>query len=974
MRLLTLGRLALEGSDFTRRKPLLLLAYLALEGPQERGYLSRLFWPYGKDPRASLRVALALIRAAAPDAVGVADGVVRTTVRCDAADLLGTVDEAEVGGLEDGGPGLFAAGFDAADLSSELEEWLYDTRERVAGRVRALHLRRAEAHLRYGRPHRALPLARSALELQTTRAPSASELRRLARVFDRTHAPELRTVRELAASVGVAIEPRDLLDGVPNNLPPRTTSFVGRTEELARIERLLASDDARLVTLHGPGGTGKSRLALEACRRAVELVTAEDGVFFVPLEEIPHAAAAPLAIAEAMGLPLADDQSAGEGVIDAIGSACILLVLDNVEHLAEAWELPSRMVRACPSLHILTTSRRRLRVPSEHVVHVSGLGVDGTVGTSDAEALFLDRARQASGEVVADPGRVSELCGLLHGMPLALELAAAWTDVLSVDDLVREVGTDVAFLASRDAGASVRSRSLEAAYDVSWRLLDERERQALLRLSVFRGGFDREAAEQVAGVRVDQLGVLSDKALIRFDGTSRYERHPLLGEFGERRRRARAELDLEAQDAHARYYLAWTRRTGQDVMAGDRMDVAYRAIEREFANVRAAWFHAVPGDLYPTEGLARIACYLTHLSEQRNRYSDAHELFESVRSALDPADPDERLFLGEMDGHHSFMIARLGRPDEARARARGALEHLASLPPLATFRGRWAANQSILLASLTVGDFDTARDHVRTSIGIADAAREALSETTVDRAEADTLHGLALAASGLVEMFAGDFAAAQTRLRSGLDVLEHTRAAGRTYAYWGLAQTAMAVGDPARSADLVEAGLRVAEESGFRSQEGEMLGELARACLADGRLDDADRAARRGLELSRWGGNTWSQVQILALLGRIEMAYGRAVEARTAWRTSATLALQHRHESFVSEALLGVAEDLARRGELAEAASLARTIAEADGVPGWAAAQALELAEALGSTDLKTRSFDEWIHWLAGEGRAPAPS
>src|ERR671923_649592 len=343
------------------------------------------------------------------------------------------------------------------------------------------------------------------------------------------------------------------------NLPVPRTSFVGRTEELEAIDRLLEDPRCRLLTLVGPGGAGKTRLALEAAARRGDRYP--HGVHFVSLVSV----ASPdfLAPAVAESIQFAVDAvhsgfSAQDQLLDYLSGRSTLLVLDNFEHLVEGSAFLSEVIERAPQVELLTTSRERLNVQSEWVFDVEGLGLaENGNGSSAAVHLFVERAAQVvPGFALDDAGRsqVLRICRLVDGMPLGIELAASWTSVLSCAEIADEIESSIDFLATSMRDVPERHRSLRATIDQSWRLLTDEQRNAFSRLSVFRRSFDRDAATAVTGGNLRLLSELVAKSLLRRSDFGRFELHELLRQYAAEQLRLSPAEEADARERHARHY------------------------------------------------------------------------------------------------------------------------------------------------------------------------------------------------------------------------------------------------------------------------------------------------------------------------------------------------------------------------------------------------------------------------------------
>ncbi|MGD2178198.1 MAG: NB-ARC domain-containing protein, partial [Anaerolineae bacterium] len=434
------------------------------------------------------------------------------------------------------------------------------------------------------------------------------------------------------------------------NLPRYLTRFIGREREIAQLsERLSAKHAARLITLTGVGGCGKTRLAAEVARSFTGPRIAENdgsfehGVGWVDLSGLSDPAMVPQTVAAALGLREATGRSPTRALLAALRQADRLLVLDNCEHLAgPCGVLAQRLLVGCPDLVILVTSRVPLNVAEESVVPVPsletvdvGAGAAGTyLAKGEAVRLFLDRAAmRLSGYRISfsNAEAINRICRRLDGLPLAIELAASWIRVLSAQDILKHIEQGLDFLSSSEPTLNRRHRSMRAVLDHSWRRLPEEQQRVFAALSVFRGSFSREAAEIVAAASLSSLAALTESSLLRRlpDGadTTRYRFHEVVRQYAKDRLEAYDDGSAErARQQHLGFFLtlaeqaAQTWDTARETEWLNRLQVEQdnlrtavrRAIDRtsaeEALRLSAAlftfWIYATPPDEY-TELLHR---------------------------------------------------------------------------------------------------------------------------------------------------------------------------------------------------------------------------------------------------------------------------------------------------------------------------------------------------------------------------------
>lgn len=369
------------------------------------------------------------------------------------------------------------------------------------------------------------------------------------------------------------------------NLPTSTGLFVGRDDELSQIGTLFADPNCHLLTLVGPGGVGKTRLALEAARRQEY----PDGVHFVPLQPLTSADYIVSTIADAVGIQFSPGGDLRHQLLDYFRHRSLLLVLDNLEQLLDGVTLLSEILDAAPGVSILATSRERLSLREEWVLEVEGLSYPINDDEPDpaqhsAVALFEQRARQTklSFELV-DPQRsaVGRICRMVGGMPLGVELAAAWVRALSCEAIADEIARSLDILETSTRNVEPRHRTIRAVFEPTWQRLTNAERDTFMRLSVFRGGFTRDAAEAVAGASLRTLTALVDKSLVRVNANGRYDMQEILRQY------AMAKLTADAASTSAERHLTYFLKL-TEVDDRERDPAWYEHLNPDLDNFRAA--------------------------------------------------------------------------------------------------------------------------------------------------------------------------------------------------------------------------------------------------------------------------------------------------------------------------------------------------------------------------------------------------
>lgn len=469
------------------------------------------------------------------------------------------------------------------------------------------------------------------------------------------------------------------------NLPVPATTFLGRERELAEIGALLARPDVRLLTLTGPGGTGKTRLALQAAAAAADRFP--DGVWWVPLAALRDPQLLLEAVAQVLG---------AKGDLAAhIGDKRLLVVLDNFEQVIEAASGLARLLGSCPHLRLIVTSRELLAIPGERAYPVAPLE------PREGVELFLERARATSPDFQADR-TVVELCARLDNLPLALELAAARVRMLSPEQLLARLATRLDLLKG-GRGVDPRQQTLRATIEWSHDLLSPDERTLFARLAVFRGGCTLEAAEQICDADLDTLQGLVDKSLVRRRG-ERFSMLETIREFAAERLEASGEADA-LRTRHAEHFLALAEAAGPHLEGDPREGLA--RLDPEHDNLRAALDHLT--GVGETQEVLRLVAALGHYWPLRAHLREGGRRFEDALAADDrPTLARARALTvaARFAAYAADLPQQRRRAEEAFAiftglgDERGAARARYALGDVAAGERRWAEARDLLEASV----------------------------------------------------------------------------------------------------------------------------------------------------------------------------------------------------------------------------------------------------------------------------------
>jgi predicted ATPase/transcriptional regulator with XRE-family HTH domain len=682
---------------------------------------------------------------------------------------------------------------------------------------------------------------------------------------------------------------------VLHNWPPCPTPLVGREHELASLGRLLADPRCRLLTLIGPGGIGKTRLAIEAAAQA----RFSDGVWFVPLAPVATPAAVIPAMAEAMGLALRGQVAPRLQLLDHLAGQEALLLIDNLEHLLAGVGLLVDILNRAPRVKLLTTSRERLNLQSEYVFVTEGLPVpppDQLQRAHDYDAirLFAESARRAGAAVVLQGEELVaavQVCRAVEGMPLGIELAAAWTPLLSCQEIAAEIQRGLDFLTTNLRDLPERQRSLRAVFDHSWRLLDDDERTALARLAIFQGGFERAAADAVAGANLPILLSLTSKSLIRRTESGRYDLHEAVRQYAHSRLGEMPDCQ-QTCDCHSRFYLAHLDGREPELHSSVQR-ATLRSLIGEIDNLRAAWDWGVARGMFDAlaPGVRGFGC----LFELSGWLDEGVALLEAAIQAVgdEVAEALRRRLVGEAQAQQALLLMRRGHFAASVDRANASL---ALLRPL--------GEPNPLVRPLI---FRSIIEHMTDELDKSHADGEealACARATNDywgEAYADFL-------LGYVAHLRGDHQAGYARMRRRLILWRpngdpHSFALALNF----FSPAAIHLGHFAEAEASLHESLELGRQLGDRWSIGTSLRFLGLAALAQGNPTAAQELLRQSLDVHRGVVTGWDIALSLIYLAEAGLVLGDVEGARACYQEALVMAEEAGALPLVEEARAGLA-------------------------------------------------------------------
>jgi len=622
-------------TGFVYNKALALLAYLAVtKRPHSRESLAGLLWGEMPDAaaKANLRKILSVLREIAAPNLEIGRQAVAfnrdsnywldtEVFELKLENLTATsitpaeMQDRDVKLLDDAVQlyqGDFLEGFYVHDAPA-FEEWVLPERERLQRKMQQALYQLAAHYTARGQYARGIDYTSRLLALEPWHEEVHQQMMRLLALSGQRSAAlnQFEVCRRLLADE-LGVEPnRDTVElhhkiargevtlqqaspRIPREWPVEATPFVGRAEELAKLDAYLAAPDSHLATVVGISGVGKTRLVLQGAAQAMGVF--RQGVHYVSAAALSTPEALSHAIVRSLAVPLMGQRNAATELVSYLQNREMLIVLDQLDIHPGVPRFIHDLIQQARGMRLLIASSNRLDLPGEWVLPLYGLSVPDTddpseVRRTDAVQLFVRAAQRVRGaNVLAEDQlpHVARICRLVEGMPLGIELAAAWTRLLSYQEIAQEIEKNYRFLATSSPGTPERHFSLTAAFDQSWNRMSTEQRALFRRLSVFRGGFMREAAEEVAGASLQSLAALMDRCLIQRRLSGRYQAHSLLRQYGEQKLAEQPDEEAQTYERYCAYYTRFLQRQMELFNVGQG-NVPLSEIVDEQQNLQAAW-------------------------------------------------------------------------------------------------------------------------------------------------------------------------------------------------------------------------------------------------------------------------------------------------------------------------------------------------------------------------------------------------
>lgn len=669
----------------------------------------------------------------------------------------------------------------------------------------------------------------------------------------------------------------------PHNIPTQLTPFMGRASELSFVARHLGDSGCHLFTVVGPGGIGKTRLAIQAARQALTApaITFSDGVWIISLENVHSEESLAAAIAQTLDISFDEQSHPKERLLDHLKWQKSLLLLDNFEHMIGKDKLLLEIIESAPGVKLLVTSRERLNYQAEFLLPLEGLQYpseyqDDLEQSLDFAAiqLFTERASRVRGSFTPSEKTIHHIiriCQLVDGLPLGIELAAAQTGSFFCERIAQGIEHSLDLLHTSWRDTSARHHSLEATFEHSWGLLSDTERAIYRKLSIFQSGFSQEAAQQVARASHPLLSALINKSMLRCDFSKWYSLHPLLHQYAKQKLSQAPEEAQQTQAKHGRYFTSFLDQREADIK-GKRQKEALDEIAKEFDDIHAAWNWAVThrkDDLLSTA----LEC-LFSFCDSRSRLKDGERFMMQVVETFQGEKP---LLRGRALARQGWFCTRLGQYEQAK------VQFMQSLTIIEEQNNIWELVFPFFglgFLSLWLSEYQQAQTYLQRSIASAETsgnswgeawARQILNEVIFETKRTDDPEKLfrdnfarfeslgdrrgiirAVMHLGNIAFMKEEYDKAQEYFESSLD---HALAVGERWgaagSYHKLGQIARARGNYPQAQQILQDGLSLLKKVGDPRRTGFILRELGGVARAQGKHQASWNYYREALQIAR---------------------------------------------------------------------------------------------------------------------------
>ena len=939
-------KLSFDGEDLDSisLRAQVLLVYLGLEGGKHhRNYLAAMLWPESPGAKAltSLRVLLSELRKVIPDCLEIN----RTNLGIKPhSDLY--LDAFEFEGLLKAGKIKKAYDLYRGDLlsgvyipgSTEFENWRRWENERI----RRLAIDQGEKAIlkefglgNYGEVEF---LARYLIKIEPTNE-VANLYYSISQALGGHRAAAIKQIQVYQTRLREFLNldlPEEIvnmqklinegnLDSIIDTLSPRQhlpsiqTTFIGRSSELKTISGMLTNPDCRLISIVGPGGIGKTRLAIEVAKETS--IDFPDGAFFVPLDTVTSGNDILPAIANSLLFKLGtvgSDLDPQTHLYDYLRDRSLVLILDCFEHLTGSGHLVSKLLATASKLQVVITSRHKLNLPEEWTYTLEGLSIpeseDINDDLPDALSLFLSRTKQILPEKIISESELKEaarICRLVEGMPLGIELAAAWAAVLDFSEIADEITENYGFLEDHHQDSSSKHKSMRAVFQSSWNLLEEIHQEYLLMLSVFKGGFSRQAAQEISKASITDFAVLMDRSLLRKNARGQFEIHPIVQQFCREIISDQENVWQEIQQKHYLYYSDYLRKRMPKIYSLEP-DNTRAEVHDAIANIlAAAKFYTEQSKAAPDPNIIQdlFSYYLIR------GWHEGAIAFQALGDIIEIKDKeragDNVLLLARLQTQEAYYLSNLGLFEESEQLSQN------SLPVLQ--ESNHIRELAICLNNLGInaihrGEYDLSLEYLEKAILLG------------KKANCYSLPSYYLWV-GYVYFLIGEYDLGMKSLNDSLECFgKQNNHWGKAFSYSKMGLASDGLGNYQEALNYHHQSLSIFKQTGDHAGQGYDLSRMSLGALLLGDYQSALQYGLDGMEQFKEVGHRWGICVSLCRIGYAKLGLEEIDEAGSMLREAMEMSHQNLLDPLCLHALGGIAIQELLSGNQSEALGLSKYV------------------------------------------------
>ncbi len=678
------------------------------------------------------------------------------------------------------------------------------------------------------------------------------------------------------------------LSAHPHNLPSQPTPFIGREKEVQEISKYLDDPKCRIVNLVGPGGIGKTRLALQVAAEKIDKF--RHGVYFIPLDSMNISSVQFLVftIADALKFSFYSREDPKLQLLNYLREKHMLMLLDNFEHLISEAELLTEIFENARRIKFLVTSRERLHLKGEWIIDIAGMDypTNGNVeeyNSYSAIQLFINSAQRVKPDFSIsseDQRSIGRICRLVDGIPLGIELAASWVRSLSCAEICQEIEKGLDFLSTNLRDMPKRHQSLRAVFDYSWDLLSAKEQKIFISLGVFKSSFTREAAEKVTGASLRELSNIADKSLIRRNAQGRYEMLKILRQYASERLSENETLLKKLNSLHSAYF-AELLSNYESLLKSNTLETL-RSISLDLVDLKAAWRYSIENQMLTELDKMMKGLYFYYemqgwLHEAEQVFRMTVEMFRIKYSDQWPSD-DAKLLFARYLMRLGGIYRRLSQYETARTTLK---ESLAIFHEYNQEKDSLYAFNELGVIAYRLGDYKNARELHQKVLDIRTAMHD-------QRGIATSLNNLAV-----VAFSQGNHEEAKSLHEKALQIREQINdRRGVATSMNNLGNVLHKIGESEKAQELYEKSLAIREEIGDRAGIASSLNNLGMIHEENGDYEKAQVLYRQSLVLKEEIGDLRSLANTLHNLGNMSFKTEKINEAGRYYRRALTVSLK----------------------------------------------------------------------------------